>query len=809
MPWIIKPTLNSLLLVSLGFGSTLLSHVRAAQSISDPASLVLPFIGTTNGGHVFPGPTLPHGMVKAGMDTDSPGNHGGYDANPIYNAYGFSQLHDDGTGGAPPLMNFKLWAFANCSSFEQCPTSLMSRKVKRALLNDGTPDDFASPGYFSSNLSTGIRVELTATRRTAIHRYTFPAGTTHPRMLVDITNDGQQSGQDANMTINPETAQVDGGASFAGSFGPGRYNAFTCVTFVGEGFTLGSPTEFGVWSDDTPVRNVTAVPPVPGPELGALLTFAPAPGGGKTVILARAGVSFISRAQACSNANSEIPDYNFDAVHSANRAQWNELLSRIQVDTTGVATEIVQLFYSSLYRTHISPADYTGENPKWTSTEPYYDSFYCNWDTFRTLYPLMSLHDPVRFAEIVRGMINIQVHEGWLPECRGATVQQLIQGGSNGDPILGEFFVKFQAQAASLNVSGEALYSALLPDAENEAPDWDLQGRQADPWKEFNYIPSDYVDAPGHTGTTTRQASRTVEYAFNDFVISQVAKLLGNTADAQKYATRSENFVNIWDHTVSFPGTNFSGMAQQRRMNGTFIYTDPRHCSVNDPTHSTCYFNPNNHDGFYESSPIVYSQFAPHDNAKLIELQGGPNNFSERLKVIFYQGYFDVTDEPSQGIPTLGHYSNNPGLSTQISRQIIAQSYNTTVSGLPGNDDSGAMGSFAVFLLAGLYPVPATRQILLMSPYFPEISFYNPVFKTTTTIRSKNFSGNLSDGTGGNVFVERVTVNGQPYKSNCYLEWDVFTSGAIVELTLTTDINVTCGTGENALPPSLSTGGFN
>lgn len=141
------------------------------------------------------------------------------------------------------------------------------------------------------------------------------------------------------------------------------------------------------------------------------------------------------------------------------------------------------------------------------------------------------------------------------------------------------------------------------------------------------------------------------------------------------------------------------------------------------------------------------------------------------------------------------------------------------------------MGSFAVFLLAGLYPVPATRQILLMSPYFPEISFYNPVFKTTTTIRSKNFSGNLSDGTGGNVFVEvsqmtfiliitiqrkltslneqRVTVNGQPYKSNCYLEWDVFTSGAIVELTLTTDINVTCGTGENALPPSLSTGGFN
>jgi hypothetical protein len=135
------------------------------------------------------------------------------------------------------------------------------------------------------------------------------------------------------------------------------------------------------------------------------------------------------------------------------------------------------------------------------------------------------------------------------------------------------------------------------------------------------------------------------------------------------------------------------------------------------------------------------------------------------------------------------------------------------------------MGSLAAFFLAGLYPIPATRQFLLSSPHFAQISFSNPAFNTTTTVRSKNFSGNPADGNGGKVFIQvshtrhqpmaanhkfgqSVTVNGQPYKSNCYLDWDVFTGGATVELMLTEDINVSCGSGVNALPPSLSTGGF-
>lgn len=775
----------------------------------DLASYVNVFIGTTNGGHVFPGATLPHGMVKVGLDTDSPGNQAGYDANITFNAIGFSQLHDSGTGGGASLSNFKLWPLPECESFTSCNTSMFVRGTLRKALPDGSPDDAGSPGYFATNLSTGVQVELTASRHTALHRYTFPSSSREPRIVVDITNDGLISNTDPVVNINTTTGRVTGGARFASSFGPGRYNVYTCVDFKGDGYNFEAPTEHGVWMDNIPIQNSTQLIQLYSgflSEMGALLTFPPSSNSIHTTILARVGVSFISSDQACANAESEIPNFDFDETVATARETWNELLSRIQVDTRGVDNEITELFYSSLYRTHISPADYTGENPNWSSTEPYYDSFYCNWDTYRTLYPLMSLHDPEEFARIVRGMINIQQHEGWLPECRGATTQQYIQGGSNGDPILGEFFVKFHEHASALNVSADDLYTALLADAEEQSPNWNLQGRQTTAWKQFNFIPSDIY---GSGGTATKQVSRTLEYSFGDFSISQVARILNKTDDVAKYQARAGNFINVWNERVTLPGnSSIKGMMQPRFADGQWNYTDPRHCSVNDLLQSTCYLDAINRDGFYESSPMVYSQYVPQDTAKLILLQGGNESFINRLNFIFDQNYFDVTDEPSQQIPFMYHYANRPGLSTQRSRMIIAESYNTTVSGLPGNDDSGAMASYAIFYLMGMYPLPATRQFLLASPHFPKVTFYNPVFNTTTTIIAKNFRGNPQNGIGGTVFVKSVTIDGQPWHSNCYIDWDIFVNGSTVELELTSDINTTCGEGSDALPPSLSTGGY-
>ncbi|KAJ7274823.1 glycosyl hydrolase family 92-domain-containing protein [Mycena rebaudengoi] len=780
-----------------------------SAAVSDPLKYVNLFVGTLNGGNVFPGATIPHGMVKVGMDTDG-NNFAGYDGRPEFNVTGFSQLHQSGTGGAVPLSNFKLFPVPQCpvTGFEQCSTTITARKTLRNLLPDGSPDDFASPGYFSTNLSTGVRVELAATRRTGLHRYTFPSTSTVPRILLDITNDGQTSGISPELTINPRTGRMMANANFATSFGFARYDAYACVDFKGEGYSFSGPTEWGPYKINYPDKNGVDLLQhyySLGSEHGGLLSFPQNTKSGTTTILARVGVSFVSTAQACRNAEEEIPDWNFARVVSDSENQWRDILGRVEVDTTNVDEDTVTLLYSSLYRTHIVPGDYTGENAAWKSSEPYYDAFYCNWDTYRTLFPLMSLHDPANFARIVRGMIDIQKHEGWIPEAREAGKPQFIQGGSNGDPILAEFFVKFSDHAAQLGVSSKDLYAALLADAEDQPPNWNLQGRQADVWKEKGYIPSD-TSYPG--GANTKQVSRALEYAFDDFSISQVSKLLGKTADAKKYVSRAQNYLHSWNPNITVPDvSNVAGFMQPRFANGTFNFTDPRHCSLHDPLQATCFLNAIRRDGFYESSPIVYSQYVPQDTASLIKLQGGNAKFIERLNWIFENGYFDSTNEPSQQIPFMYHYANAPGFSTQRARQTIAQSFNASQNGLPGNDDSGAMGSYVFFYLAGLYPLPATKQFLLSSPYFPEISFFNPLFKKTTKIQTINFTGNPESGTG-NIFIKSVKVNGKPYKSNCYLEWDVFTSGATVVLELTDDINVTCGTGKNALPPSLSTGGY-
>ena len=149
------------------------------------------------------------------------------------------------------------------------------------------------------------------------------------------------------------------------------------------------------------------------------------------------------------------------------------------------------------------------------------------------------------------------------------------------------------------------MYNALLADAEDQPPNWNLQGRQANIWKSKGYIPQDVTELGG---AATKQVSRALEYAFGDFAISQVAKLLNKTADGKKYAQRASNFVNHWSPNVTVPDLIdplIVGMMQPRFLNGSFGSTDPRHCSVNDPLHSTCFLFNNNFDGFYESSPLV------------------------------------------------------------------------------------------------------------------------------------------------------------------------------------------------------------
>lgn len=215
------------------------------------------------------------------------------------------------------------------------------------MFSQGSVDDAASPGYFATNLSTDIRVELTATHRTALHRYTFPSNSTEPRLLLDLTTDGMKKGYKPTILIDPTKARITGDAWFQGSFGPGEFHLFTCVDFKGEGYDFGNVTEYGSWHMHAVEPNKTTLSGVYSGAAGALLTFSPATNE-TTSILTRVGVSFISSAQACRHAEEEIPGWDFDRVHSDALGQWNELLRRVQIDPTGVDEDTVRLFYSGV-----------------------------------------------------------------------------------------------------------------------------------------------------------------------------------------------------------------------------------------------------------------------------------------------------------------------------------------------------------------------------------------------------------------------------------------------------------------------------
>ncbi|EAQ84908.1 hypothetical protein CHGG_08922 [Chaetomium globosum CBS 148.51] len=351
----------------------------------DILRFVNPLIGTANGGHVFPGATHPYGMAKPVADTLSRAeNAAGFvsDSNPIL---GFSHMHDSGTGGQPSLGNFPLFVHPGCPGDDpsRCAYSVMDRPTDRV---EGSV--FAAPGYFTVNLTNTVRAEMTATERVALYRFGFlGVGTVDVRRvegeevvrgvpyspvvvvdLVDLMNSRSTGG----IQVFPESGRVVGHGTYGPSFGAGKYSAYFCADFRGAAIRkTGTFTTNEAVEEPKFLDSVGSGYHMPTGSAGAWLQFeAPA----NNSLLARVGVSFMSVDQACDNAEREIPDWHFERVESDARKEWRKKLGAIEIDATGVSEELQTTFWSGLYRTMLSPQNYTGENPLWNSTEPYYDS---------------------------------------------------------------------------------------------------------------------------------------------------------------------------------------------------------------------------------------------------------------------------------------------------------------------------------------------------------------------------------------------------------------------------------------------------
>ncbi|RUP49700.1 hypothetical protein BC936DRAFT_141757 [Jimgerdemannia flammicorona] len=348
-----------------------------------------------------------------------------------------------------------------------------------------------------------------------------------------------------------------------------KYKTFFCAE------SNADAVAWGTWDGAGLHENSTKQESFYGGALGAYLSFTVPQNSAinSTVFETRIGLSFISVARACENLDAEVLSRSFERVRADGVAEWERALNAIQVHgPVGTAQkgygnekgewDQLKIFYSSLYRTMLMPVDKTGENARWQSEEPYWDDFCewgggiggfvyfmgfwnCFWDTFRTLHPLYTLIRPAEQVAIVRTLLDVYVHDGYLPDARIAGWNGITQVGNNADVLIADAFVKKLP-----GIDWDKAYKALVNDAENEPPDFLYEGRgDLKWWKNRGYIPYDEHKMPVYH----RSAARTVEYSYNDFCVAQVALGLNRTDDYHKYMSRSGNWLNLWNNkTKSF-----------------------------------------------------------------------------------------------------------------------------------------------------------------------------------------------------------------------------------------------------------------
>ncbi|KAL1867350.1 hypothetical protein VTK73DRAFT_4229 [Phialemonium thermophilum] len=737
---------------------------------ADLAGYVLPLTGSSNGGNTFPGVSRPFGMVKLGPDLyTGSDSYSGYQ--PTGNFTGFSMLHESGTGGAP-----KYGVVSQMPVLGDIDNPLADHSVPRAA------PDYAEVGYYKSSLASGISVELAATERAGLLNYTFE-GTGTRNIIVDVSHvlpsyrgmglEQHYLGGNISVINDQGTIYYQGSGSYDNGWNRApEWTVFFCgyfdseptfKTFLGDGDNTGSG--LAQYSTESEL-NSTA-------RLGAVFSF------NASTVVSRVGVSFISADQACDNVNDQIPDgMSLSAVRDATRQVWNsQVLSKIT--TTDTDATNLQLLYTSMYHMHLIPTNKTGENPLWTSSEPYYDDIFTLWDLFRCSTPLFHVLQPVAYEEYIRSLIDIWRHEGYLPDARSSFYNGATQGGSNADNVLADAYVK----GVRGKVNWEDGYAAMQKDAEvtpannNDPRDPSSstkEGRGALPdWLNYGYI----------TPTYGRSVSRAVEYAVNDFGLYQVAKGLGKTDDAEKYLNRSRFWRNHWNANLSSLG--FSGFLGPRDTDG-FIAQDPLSCGG-------CYWG----DYYYEALPWEYSFNAHHDINTLIALTGGVHEFARRLEMVFTPGknptgspafnktIFNPGNEPSFTTPYLYHFAGRPDLAVLRSRTAAKAYYHPTPDGLPGNSDAGAMETWLLWAMIGLYPITGQTTFLIGSPWFSDLTISlggGKKLHITTTMVGE---GGKGPGDPNSAFYVQLLMINDKRWTKSWVTWnDIFANGAEMEFVL-------------------------
>ncbi len=422
-------------------GSQRVMTQGAATQQEDVTQFVDPLIGTQGGGNTFAGASYPFGMVKLGPDCGAMNTNSGY--SPEGPVRGFSHVHVSGTGGGPKYGNILTYPF--------------SGELNVSDFGSARGKEIAKTGYYSVELTAGdILAELSCTQKTGLHRYTFRKGG-QSGILIDAGSFlGKQSccfeaqelvGSEVEILSDREMcgySRVTGGWNTGGSYTVYFYAIFDTPS-----------SSFGTWKAGK-VHKTNKAEFDSGEPTGAWFGYDCKPG---QTVGVKVGISFISAGKARANCIVEAGTLNFEQAMSRARNEWTRYLSRIRVDSPSKIEKTK--FYTALYHTMMQPVDRSGENPLWESKEPYYDDFYCIWDTYRTSHPLFILFAPEIQSAITRSLIDIYVHEGYAPDARSGNFNGRTQGGSNSDMLIAEAILKELP-----GVDYEKGYQSMLKNAE-------------------------------------------------------------------------------------------------------------------------------------------------------------------------------------------------------------------------------------------------------------------------------------------------------------------------------------------------------
>lgn len=731
------------------------------SEMKDYARYVDPMIGTRNMGHTFPGATVPFGMVQLSPDTkhlmmyDSGGQYvreayrycSGYQYEDK-TIFGFSHTHFSGTGHSDlgdisllPVSGPLLMTLSGSGGAGSQLNSKFSHETERV-----------SPGYYRVTLENyGIDVELTATTRVGLHRYTFERG--EARVVLDMmANIYDFEGKNVWTFLRVENDTLVTG--YRQTTGWAR----TRTVYFAIAFSR-PMTDYGHRKyDKTPYAGFyrrfdqeSNFPEMAGREIRAYFDFGIGPG---DQLLVKVALSSVSAAGALENMRRELPHWDFDRIRIEAREQWNRELGRMEVESLTDDQQIV--FYTALYHTMLGPIVYEDVDGRYRGLDQNVhtsDGFtnytiFSLWDTYRALHPLFNMIQVARNNDMIKSMLahyDQSVHH-MLPVWSHYANENWCMIGYHAVSVIADAAVKGN-MAADLDRTLEACVTT------SRIPYFDGVGEYMD----LGYVPDE---------TSGSSVSITLELAYDDWCIARLAELAGNEVLYNRYMERSRSYMNVFDPDIGF--------MRPRGRDGSW-----RKDFNTMETHG---------QGFIEGNAWNYSLYVPQAPDVLVEMMGGPERFGNHLDSLFEMdlpdefiarteditrdgiiGNYVHGNEPGHHIVYLYNWTDRPWQTQARVRMIMDTMYGTGPDGLCGNDDAGQMSAWYIFSALGFYPVcPGSTRYAIGSPLVKR-AILNLENGERLIIRAENQSAE-------NVYVQKVEINGKVINRR-YLEHSELVSG--------------------------------